>query len=353
MILLLLACTPPDPCTLPGASCRVAGTGQLGFNGEGLPALESWLYWPTSVEIAPDGSLVIVDFNNYRIRQLSDDGRLQTIAGNGAHSWSTPGNKVLESALENPVEVRFLPDGSFFIAALHEARVLYVDLDGNISVYAGSGNEGFTGDNGPASEADLSEAAGLALSEDGTLYIADTQNHCIRAVSLDGVITTLAGHGLAGYAGDGDDLENVMFNTPERIDWYDGSLYIADTNNNVIRRLDVETQTVSTIAGTGEAGFSGDDGPATEAQLYSPYGVDMAEDGNLYIADSGNNRVRKVGPDGIIHSIAGTGEAGLSGDKGPALDAQYDWPIDVVADKDGNVYIADMRNGAVRVVRPL
>lgn len=376
----LIACRPEaaDPCAeiAPGAGkveggpviCRVAGTGQLGFNGDGLPAAESWLYWPSSVELDPAGRLVIVDFNNMRLRRLEPDGTLATIAGSGEHSWSTPGETILESALENPVEARFLPDGGFYIAALHEARVLYVGPDQRVEVYAGTGEAGLSGDGGPATEAAISEAAGLAvLAEDvdgpggtypaGTLIISDTQNHCLRAVTPDGTISMLAGQGVPGYAGDGDDLTGVMFSTPERIDAVagaagGGAIYVADTYNHAVRRLDLSTGAVSTVAGGNGAGFSGDDGPAVDAQLDSPYGVDALPDGTIYIADSGNSRVRKIAPDGTITTLAGSGEPGLSGDGGHPLDAAMDWPIDVVADPAGNVYIAEMRSGVVRVVRP-
>ncbi len=359
-VLALYGCAGPEPveACAAGDICRVAGTGQLGFNGEGLAAADSWLYWPSSVEIDPAGRLVIVDFNNMRLRRLEPDGTLRTIAGSGEHSWSAPGSGALESPLENPVEVRFLPDGTFFIAALHEARVLYVDADQQVTVYAGTGEQGFSGDGGPATAAALSEAVGLAVLEApagdldaGTLVISDTQNHCLRAVTPDGAIRTLAGKGLPGYAGDGDDFDGVMFSTPERIDAAGGALYVADTYNHAVRRLDLLTGAVSTVAGIGAPGFSGDGGPATAAQLNSPYGLDMAADGTLWIADTGNNRVRRVAPDGTITTLAGTGAAGLTGDDGPALDATLDWPVDVVADPDGNVYIADMRNGVVRVVR--
>jgi len=354
---LAIACTGPsdteDWCAEPGLICRVAGTGQLGFNGDGLPAEESWLYWPSALEFTAEGQLAVVDFNNMRIRVLTSADKFRTIAGSGDHAWSHPGSTAKNSALENPVDVAFLPDGSFYIAALHEARILYVGLDGHISAVAGTGTEGFSGDGGLAADAELSEAAGITTDDAGNLYIADTQNHCIRQVSPDGQINTLAGHGMAGYAGDGDDLDGVMFNTPERIKWWNGSLYVADSFNHAIRRLDLETREVESVAGIGVPGYSGDGGPASEATLNTPYGMDIAPDGTLYIADSGNNVIRRVDPDGTISTLAGTGIAGFTGDDGPALEATLSLPVDVLvegSDPVTGLYVADMRNGAIRYI---
>ncbi len=350
LLWLLVACAPePGFCPEPGTVCRLAGTGQLGFNGEGLPALESWLYWPTSVRFDAQQRLHVVDFNNMRIRRFEADGSLRTIAGNGQHAWSTPGTTILDSALENPIEVAFDADGSFYIAALHEARILYVSADGSVRPYAGSGEYGLAGDGGPAEQAAMSESAGITLSPDGSLYIADTQNHCLRVVDPDGIIHTLAGNGLAGYAGDGQALDSAMFNSPQQLEWFDGAVYIADTYNHAIRRLDPETGELRTVAGTGLAGYSGDGGPATEAQLHSPYGMGFSSDGTLYIADTYNSVVRQVSPDGTIRTVAGSGVVGM--EDGPALDATFNWPGDVAVDAQGNLIIADMRNGMVRFVR--
>jgi sugar lactone lactonase YvrE len=141
-----------------------------------------------------------------------------------------------------------------------------------------------------------------------------------------------------------------MFNAPQRLVWYEGALYISDSYNHAIRKMDLASGEISTVAGTGLGGDSGDEGPAINAQLYSPSGIAVRESG-LYIADTGNNRLRWVDPDGIIHPLAGTGVAGFTGDEGPALEATYSWPIDLAVDDQGNVFVADMRNGAVRMVR--
>jgi serine/threonine-protein kinase len=350
LLLALLACSgpdPEDPCS-PGDVCRVIGTGDLGFNGEGLPALESWLYFPSSVRFAPDGRLVVVDFNNMRIRALDEDGTLETIAGSGDHAWSTPGTGVLTSALENPVDVVFLADGTFYIDALHEARILYVGADGVVAPVAGTGDEGYTGDGGPANVAWLSEAAGIAVGDDGTLYIADTNNNCIRYVGTDGIIETLVGAAEAGLVdGTGTD---ARFSGPQRLAFADGALWVADSNNHAIRRVGIADRAVTTVAGTGVSGYTGDGGVATAATLSYPYAVELGPDGALWIADSGNNVVRRVDPDGTITTVAGTGVEGLTGDDGPALDATFAFPAHLTFDRD-DLIVADLKNGVVRRVK--
>ncbi|HND33036.1 MAG TPA: hypothetical protein PLA94_23725, partial [Myxococcota bacterium] len=150
---------------------------------------------------------------------------------------------------------------------------------------------------------------------------------------------------------DGQSLDSAMFNSPQQVEWFDGAVYIADTYNHAIRRLDPVTGALSTVAGTGMAGYSGDGGPAIDAQLHSPYGLGFAADGTLYIADTDNSVVRAVSPDGTIRTVAGSGAVGLEGDDGPALEASFNWPGDVVVDAEGNLIIADMRNGVLRFVR--
>jgi sugar lactone lactonase YvrE len=344
------ACTGEDddpPCPEDaGTLCRVIGTGTLGFNGEGLAAEESWLYFPSAVRVHPDGRLVVVDFNNMRVRALDPDGTLVTIAGNGEHAWSTPGAQVRETALENPIDAVYAPDGTLYILPLHEARVVRVGADGIANPCAGTGDIGYDGDGGDATLATLSEASGLAVGDDGALYVADTQNNAIRVVE-DGVIRTLAGAAEAGFV-DGVGAE-ARFSGPQRIAVGEGTLYVADANNHAIRAVDLTTGAVTTVAGTGARGYAGDGGAANAALLMYPYGVNVGSDSALWIADSGNNVVRRV-RDGLIETVAGTGVEGFTGDDGPAVDATFAFPVHMV-EHDGSLYVADMKNGAVRAVR--
>ena len=189
------------PCERPGALCTVAGElGTNGFNGDGLPARRTWLYYPSAVAFDAEGQLWVDDFNNMRIRRLDDDGRLTTHAGNGTHAYATPGASFLESALENPVDIAIAGDDALFVAELHSGRILRLaDASVGVEVVAGDGNVGFAGDDGPAVAASLSEAAGVAVDEAGVIYISDTENHRIRAVGADGVIRTIAGDGSPGF----------------------------------------------------------------------------------------------------------------------------------------------------------
>lgn len=211
---------------------------------------------------------------------------------------------------------------------------------------AGTGDWGFAGDEGPATEAWLSEASGIAVKDD-VLYIADTDNNCLRAVGADGVIRAHAGTMEPGFV-DGPGAE-ARFRRPQRL-YADGDwLYVADADNHAVRRVRLDTGDVETIAGTGEAGFDGDGGAATAARLRTPYGV-YARDGVVWIADSGNNVIRRVDADGLIETIAGTGDEGYAGDGGAPLDATFAFPVDVTLDGDA-VLVADMKNGAVRRIR--
>ncbi|MDP2313886.1 MAG: hypothetical protein Q8P41_13345 [Pseudomonadota bacterium] len=349
--MLLAACTGPEPADegcpdTPGTVCRAVGTGVLGYNGDGLDALDSWLYFPSAVRTHPDGRLVVVDFNNMRVRAVEADGTLVTLVGTGEHAWSTPGADALETALENPIDAAFGPDGALYILPLHEARVLHVAPNGAVTPCAGSGEVGYEGDGGDATAARISESSGMTVDDAGRLYVADTQNNVIRVVE-DGLIRTLAGAHDAGFV-DGA-AADARFSGPQRIAVDDGVLYVADANNHAIRAVDIATGAVTTLAGTGARGYAGDGGPAAAAQLMYPYGVNVGSDGAVFIADSGNNVVRRV-VDGVIDTVAGTGVEGFTGDDGPALDATFAFPAHVL-ERDGDLYVADMKNGAVRVVR--
>ncbi len=332
--------------------CVLAGMGLNGFNGDDQLAANSMLYYPSSVQFDPEDRLVIVDFNNMRLRRLEEDGTLLTIAGSGEHNWSIDGTPFLESPLENPIDAAFLEDGTFYILPLHEQRVIYIGEDQTVQQYAGSGEEGYGGDGGPALEATMSQSCGMELAGDGTLYIADTENHAIRAVTPDGVIDTVAGCGEAGFA-DGPVGEGCL-NTPQRMSIAGGALYITDMYNHALRRLDLTTLELETVVGDGTAGFAGDGGPAADAWLNSPTGVDALDDGTLYIADSQNNVIRRVSPDGTIDTVAGTLTGGFVLAGGPATETPLSFPGDVAVSPEGDLIIADMFNGAIqRVTGPI
>jgi sugar lactone lactonase YvrE len=218
-----------------------------------------------------------------------------------------------------------------------------------ITTIAGNGQENFSGDNGPAINAELNSPNGVAVADDGTLYVADYGNNRVRRVSPTGVITSAAGNGQNGYRGDGALATAAELSSPTDVALGGGSLYIVDFGNGRIRRVN-PAGVVSTVAGNGERTFSGDDGVATAAALSRPNGVTVARDGSFYIADSGNNRIRRVSPTGLITTVAGNGQDGFSGDHGRATSAALSGPAAAAIAGDGSLYIADAGNNRIRHV---
>lgn len=343
----LVACA--DPCLEPGNVCTVAGVpGIHGVNGDDLRPLQTWLYFPYGLAAEASGAPLVADFNNMRIRRLEPE-LLRTLAGDGRHAVAVPGPDARQSPLENPVDVAALPDGRVAIMELHTGRVLACTPGGGLEVLAGTGEIGFSGDGGDALVATFSEAWGLAADPAGNLYVADTDNHRIRIIGADGVVNTLVGDGVPGWV----DGLNGRLNAPLRVR-YAGqprpALLVADTGNHAIRRFDLETGELTTLAGTGAPGFGGDGGPAAEASLHTPSSAVIDASGALWIADSGNQRIRVV-RDGRIDTAFGDGTADFAGEGAPAASASFRWPADVLPleTADGPaLFVADTQNGVVR-----
>jgi len=240
--------------------------------------------------------------------------------------------------------------GNIYIAMRDHNIISRVDTKGNMTRYAGTGESGYGGDGGKATEARLKLPAGLTIDRKGNLYIADRNNHRIRKVDSRGNITTVAGNGTAGFSGDGGKATEAQLSRPSgvAVDGK-GNLYIADRSNDRIRMVNSKG-IITTFAGNGMDGFKGDSGPATKAQLSKPFGLALDKKGNLYIADRGNNRVRRINPQGIIHTVAGDGGFFFMGDNGPAYRASIAGPTGVAVDKNGVLYIADRNNNRIRSV---
>jgi len=284
---------------------------------------------------------------------VSGSDKITTIAGIGKFGiggFSGDGGRATKAQLSQPSAVAVDRKGNVYIADTRNNRVRKVTPGGTITTLAGmSYNDGFSGDGGPATSAMLSHPIGVAVDVQGNVYIADSSNHRVRKVSPAGTITTLAGSGTGapGFSGDGGPATSAMLYQPAgvAVDGK-GNVYIADTNNNRVRKVSADG-TITTIAGTGKAGFSGDGGPATSAMLKVPHSAAVDRYGNVYIADYGNLRVRKVSPGGKITTIAGTGVNGFSGEGGRATSAQTTGPFGVAVDAQGNVYIAEPAVGRV------
>lgn len=333
-----------------------SGTGCVGFSGDAGPATAACLYYPQGVAVSSTGTVYVADSYNERIRSFTVGGNINTIAGNGSTTDATVVNGVAANGVDlyYPFGVFEDPSGNIFVADDYNQMIRELSA-GVVNTYAGTGTPGFTGDGGAATSAELNYPSGVARDSSGNIYIADYYNCVIRKVS-GGTISTFAGidtnapSASCGYSGDGGPATSAELFYPTSV-YVDGknNVYIADYYNHVIR--EVTAGTITTIAGIpGQAGYSGDGGPATGARLYYPEGVAVDGAGNVYIADSTNHRIREVNAaTGTISTVAGNGACTFSGD-GIAIENSLCYPSAVWADVNGNLFIADTSNQRLRWV---
>ena len=343
------------PAPPPATITTVAGTGDRGFSGDGGPATGASLHTPRSVAVDASGNLFIADERSNRIRRVdAATGVITTVAGNGDESFSGDGGLATSASLSAPDGVAVDASGNLFIADRGSFRIRRVDAaTGIITTVAGNGDEGISGDGGPATGASLRTPWSVAVDASGNLFIASHDRFRIRRVdAATGVITTVAGNGKLGPSRDGSPATDVSLNIPSgmAVD-ASGNLFVAEHGSSLIRRVDAATGVITTVAGNHTFGFSGDGGPPTAAKLNRPVGVAVDASGNLFIADYGNSRIRGVNAaTGIITTVAGNGDEGFSGDGGPATSASLDEPYFVAVDASGNLFIADSDNNRVRRV---
>ena len=372
-----------------GKICTIAGTGVAGLTDDGVPAMESDLYNPMDIAVGPDGLVYLLDWNNHRVRAIDEDGRLKTVAGTGLIGDGPPG-PALEAAFNHPTALAFDAQGRMFVAAWHNSRINVIDLTAStLSTFAGTGGRAYAGDGGPATRAILDLPASVAFDSDQNLYVMDQANQVIRKITPDGTISRFAGRCIvgeevpgqeparlgesdklgwrtedattpcrAGYGGDGGAALEARISQPVgqaaepagrlAVD-AEGNVYFADSGNHRVRKIDKDG-IITTVAGNGTPGFAGDGGPATGAQLNNPVDVEVGADGSLYIADTYNSCVRVVDGQGTIRTVAGTcGTSGFNGDGGDALEALLDRPFGIELDGE-NLYIADTYNQCIRKV---
>ncbi|MBU6180662.1 MAG: hypothetical protein KGR69_13440 [Verrucomicrobia bacterium] len=279
------------------------------------------------------------------------DWTITTIAGTGKPGFSGDGGPALKAELDNPFGIVRGPDGAFYYCEYTGQRIRRIGKDGVISTVAGNGKTGFTGDGGPALEATFNKPHELRFDAAGDLYIVDMVNHAVRKVDMKtGILTTLAGTGQPGYSGDGGPAAKAQFKQPHSIQFGpEGDLYVCDIGNHVIRRIDMKTGLISTFAGTGKAGDTPDGSPIEGTPLKGPRSLDFDKDGNLWLATREGNQVFRFDlKAGRIHHVAGTGKGGFTGHGGPAKEATLSGPKGITVDAAGNVWLADCESHSIR-----
>lgn len=328
----------------------IAGTGAAVDGGDGDQATEAQIRLPRSVFLTADGGYLVAEPYSNVIRKVGGDGRVSTVAGTGAKGFAGDGGPATAATLNFVHSAAPMPDGGFLIADTLNHRIRRVAPDGTISTAAGSGRQGFSGDGGPATVAAINTPRGVVALADGSFLIPDSDNFRVRKVSPAGIITTVAGTGVRGFSGDGGPatlarLARIYGVAPTA----DGGFLVVDTGNQRIRRV-AANGTMSTVAGNGMAGYGGDEGPATAAALSTPHNVVALSDGSFLIADTLNARVRLVAATGTITTLAGNGVKAFGGDGGPAAAASLNAPKAVAISAAGNVLIADESNNRIRFV---
>ena len=347
-----------------GIITTVVGTGKYGYSGDGGPATSAQIGAPWGLAFDNSGNLFISDaipgddiIHPTHIRKVSPDGIITTVAGTGEVGYSGDGGPAVNAQFSQPGPLAADGRGTLYIA--DGGRVRRISNEGIITTVTGVGMFGYSGDGGPADRAAVSPSSygqGLSLATNGSgeLYIADTWNNRVRKISDDGIITTVAGNGLrCCFSGDSGPARGAQLSVPAGIAVdRSGTVYVGDTFNNRVRRID-SAGIITTVVGTGVPfPASGDGGPSANARIAWPTGLKLAGSDDLYLADAGNMRIRRVSPDGVIQTVVGNGLPGYRGDGGPAESAELSWPKDIAFDAFGNMYIADTGNHVIRKVSP-
>ena len=283
----------------------IAGNNQNSYSGDGGPAISAQLDLPSGLQLDSQGNLLIADQNNSAIRSVDSSGNISTVLVGSM----TPAGVL---PIFRPSGIAFSPSGHLVIADFQLHQILRVNDDSTVSVIAGTGAPGFGGDGGPAVGALLNQPRNIVFDSSGNLFISELIGNRVRRVDASGVITTICGTGAAGFNGDGGAAAKAQIRSPQQISFNSaGNLYIADSGNSRIRKIDT-SGVISTVAGKGSNNFSGDGGPAISAELFAPWGVAADLSGNLFISDHSNGRIRRVDPNGVITTIAGAGDSTLS-----------------------------------------
>jgi trimeric autotransporter adhesin len=332
---------------LPVQIITVAGNGSATWAGDGGASVNAGLHYPSGVAFDAVGNLYIADLGNARIRKVDTNGIITTVVGNGSGTYAGDGGAATNASLYNPTGVALDAVGNLFIADSYNHRIRKVDTNGIITTVAGNGSGTYSGDGGAATNASLHYPWGVTFDAFGNFYIADQNNNYIRKVDTNGIISSVAGNGNEGYAGDNGPATNASIRYPASValDAAD-QLYFAEFFGSRVRKVDTNG-IISTFAG---GGSGTDGGAATNASLINPAGVAFDSSGNLYISDLGGNCVRQVDNSGMITTVAGSGGEGYSGDGGAATNASLAGPRGIALDAFGGLIIADSNNNRIRKV---
>jgi uncharacterized repeat protein (TIGR02543 family) len=332
-----------------GIITTIAGIGVNGYSGDGGPAIEAKISYPRSVALDKKGNLYISERFNHRIRKVDlNTGIITTFAGTGIAGYSGDGGPAINAQFGEPNEMIIDHNGNIYVC--EAACIRKIDTNGIVTTIAGTGITGYSGDGGPVTQARITGPYGMAMDKMGNLYFSSWPNHRVRKIDTNGIISTVVGTSVAGYSGDNGLATNAQLNHPSGLAIDDlGNLYIADGASfpsqvgGRIRKVDTNG-IITTIAGDGTWGYSGDNGPATEAQFYFIGNLTLDRVGNLYVTDGGNHRIRKIDTNGMITTVVGNGIKGFSHDGVLATEAQLNFPVDIEFDHEGNLYIADGGN---------
>ena len=328
----------------------IAGNGTAGYSGNGVPAVTAELNTPEGLAIDTANNIYVAEYYNHTVRKITTTGIITTIAGNGVPGYTGDGGPATAAQLNYPVKIALDNSGSLYIADRFNNAIRKINAAGVISTIAGNGAIGHAGDGGPATNATFYEPTGVAVDRFGNIFIADCFNNRIREINTLGIINTVVGTGVSGNTGDGGSATAATIFDPWGVAFDStGNLYITDGPNNNVRVVNT-AGIIHTFAGNGTGGATGDGGPATAAELDDPTGIAFDDSGNAYIADQFNNRIRKVTAAGIISTYVGTGTAGYSGDCGPATNAEINQSNEVAIDRNNQLVLCDDDNQRVRKI---
>jgi len=330
-----------------------AGVGKKGSTGDGGPAAKAVISEVYGICRPPDGALYVCDTDNHQIRKITRDGTISLVAGTGTKGYSGDGGPALKAELNEPYEIRFDREGNLFFVDMRDNCVRRIDAKTQvITTVAGTGKPGFAGDGGPATGATFNQPHSIAFDPSGNLYVCDIANNRVRKIDMkSGVISTFAGTGKKSATRDGGKIAESPLNGPRAIDFdKDGNMWLALREGNAVYKLDLKNGTIHHVAGTGAKGFTGNGGPAKSATLSGPKGLSVGPDGNVYLADTESHSIRMIDvAKGTIELVAGTGEKG-DGPAGPAEKCKFARPHGVFVDADGSVFVGDTENDRVRKI---